>query len=93
VSDRGFRMERRRGIGTALLQAAEDECRRRGSELLEINVDGPRSSLVRGFDRRATPSPAAGTRGHWRDLVGEVASQHASTELDVGCFVHERKSE
>lgn len=32
--------ERGHGLGTALLKAAERECRRRGSELLEVNVDG-----------------------------------------------------
>jgi GNAT superfamily N-acetyltransferase len=32
--------ERRRGIGTALLNACETVCRQRGCKLLEINVDG-----------------------------------------------------
>lgn len=44
-------IERRRGIGTALLKAAEQECRRRGSELLEINVDSEDSDARRFYER------------------------------------------
>jgi GNAT superfamily N-acetyltransferase len=44
-------VERRCGIGTALLQAAEQECRQRGSELLEINVDGEDADARRFYER------------------------------------------
>ena len=44
-------VERRRGIGTALLKAAEQECRQRGSELLEINVDGEDTHARRFYER------------------------------------------
>ncbi len=44
-------VERRRGIGTALLQAAERECRQRGSKLLEINVDGEDADARRFYER------------------------------------------
>jgi GNAT superfamily N-acetyltransferase len=44
-------VERRRGIGTALLQGAEQECRRRGGELLEINVDGEDADARRFYER------------------------------------------
>jgi len=44
-------VERRRGIGTALLQAAERECRQRGSELVEINVDGEDGDARRFYER------------------------------------------
>jgi GNAT superfamily N-acetyltransferase len=43
--------ERGRGIGTALLKASEEECRRRGSELLEINVDGEDADARRFYER------------------------------------------
>jgi GNAT superfamily N-acetyltransferase len=43
--------ERGRGIGTALLKAAEEECRRRGSALLEINVDGEDVAARRFYER------------------------------------------
>ena len=43
--------ERGRGIGTALLKAAEEECRLRGSELLEINVDGEDTDARRFYER------------------------------------------
>jgi GNAT superfamily N-acetyltransferase len=44
-------VERGRGIGTALLKAAEEECRRRGSQLLEINVDGEDADARRFYER------------------------------------------
>jgi GNAT superfamily N-acetyltransferase len=44
--------ERRgQGIGTQLLRAAEDECRRRGVGLLEINVDGEDTDARRFYER------------------------------------------
>jgi len=43
--------DRRRGIGAALLQRAEQECRRRGGELLEINVDGEDTDARRFYER------------------------------------------
>ena len=43
--------QRRRGIGTELLSAAEEECRRRGCELLEINVDGEDTDARRFYER------------------------------------------
>jgi GNAT superfamily N-acetyltransferase len=44
-------VERGRGIGTGLLKAAEEECRQRGSELLEINVDGEDAPARRFYER------------------------------------------
>lgn len=44
-------VERRRGVGTALLKAAEEECRQRGSELLEINVDGEDTHARHFYER------------------------------------------
>lgn len=43
--------ERGHGVGTALLKAAEAECRRRGGELLEINVDGEDADARRFYER------------------------------------------
>lgn len=42
---------RGRGIGTALLRAAEDAVRRRGGELLEVNVDGDDTGARRFYER------------------------------------------
>ena len=42
---------RGQGIGTQLLRAAEEECRRRGGQLLEINVDGEDSDARRFYER------------------------------------------
>jgi GNAT superfamily N-acetyltransferase len=44
-------VERGRGIGTALLKAAEEQCRQRGSDLLEINVDGEDADARRFYER------------------------------------------
>ena len=43
--------ERWRGIGAALLKAAEAVARQRGSELLEINVDGEDTDARRFYER------------------------------------------
>jgi GNAT superfamily N-acetyltransferase len=43
--------QRGRGIGTALLKAAEGLCNQRGSELLEINVDGQDADARRFYER------------------------------------------
>jgi GNAT superfamily N-acetyltransferase len=43
--------ERRRGIGKALLVAAETACRQRRAELLEINVDGEDEDARRFYER------------------------------------------
>lgn len=43
--------ERDRGIGTALLKEAEAQARRRGCELLEINVDGEDAGARRFYER------------------------------------------
>jgi GNAT superfamily N-acetyltransferase len=43
--------ERNRGIGTALLRAVEEESRARGSELVEINVDGEDTDARRFYER------------------------------------------
>ncbi|MBV8998012.1 MAG: GNAT family N-acetyltransferase, partial [Solirubrobacterales bacterium] len=42
---------RGRGIGIALLKAAEALCRQRGGELLEINVDGEDADARRFYER------------------------------------------
>ncbi|HWE59706.1 MAG TPA: GNAT family N-acetyltransferase [Solirubrobacteraceae bacterium] len=42
---------RGQGIGTQLLRAAERECLRRGSRLLEINVDGEDTGARRFYER------------------------------------------
>jgi GNAT superfamily N-acetyltransferase len=49
-------VERGRGIGTSLLQAAERECIGRGSELLEINVDGEDVDARRFYERHGYAS-------------------------------------
>jgi GNAT superfamily N-acetyltransferase len=43
--------ERGRGVGTALLKACEQACRRHGCELLEINVDGEDADARRFYER------------------------------------------
>lgn len=43
--------QRGRGIGTALLKAAEAVVRERGGELLEINVDGEDADTRRSYER------------------------------------------
>lgn len=43
---------RSQGTGTALLKLAEDEVRRRGSQLLEINVDGADLGARRFYERQ-----------------------------------------
>jgi GNAT superfamily N-acetyltransferase len=42
---------RGRGIGTALLTQARAEARRRGAELMEINVDAPDTDARRFYER------------------------------------------
>jgi GNAT superfamily N-acetyltransferase len=43
--------ERGHGVGSALLKAAEEHCRLRGCELLEINVDGEDIDARRFYER------------------------------------------
>ena len=43
--------QRGHGIGTKLLRAAEAQCRQRGSQLLEINVDGQDADARRFYER------------------------------------------
>lgn len=45
-------VERGDGIGTGLLKAAEEACRQRGADLLEINVDGEDTDARRFYERR-----------------------------------------
>lgn len=42
---------RSQGIGSALLATARAEARRRGAELMEINVDGPDTDARRFYER------------------------------------------
>jgi GNAT superfamily N-acetyltransferase len=49
-------VERGRGIGTSLLQAAERECIGHGSELLEINVAGAAVAARRFYERHGYAS-------------------------------------
>jgi GNAT superfamily N-acetyltransferase len=66
-------VERGRGIGTSLLQAAERECSRHGSELLEINVDGEDADARRFYERHGYASHAPDQTQpqlyYYRDLV------------------------
>jgi GNAT superfamily N-acetyltransferase len=43
--------QRNRGVGTSLLKEAEEEARGRGTELLEINVDGEDLDARRFYER------------------------------------------
>lgn len=52
--------ERRRGIGTVLLRAAESVCRQRGVELLEINVDGEDEDARRFYERHGYANHESG---------------------------------
>ena len=52
--------ERGRGTGTALLKGAEARCRRRGCELLEINVDGEDAGARRFYERHGYSNRDAG---------------------------------
>jgi GNAT superfamily N-acetyltransferase len=65
--------ERGRGIGTALLKAAERLCRERGSELLEINVDGEDADARRFYERHGyanhEPGQTQAQIYYHRDLV------------------------
>lgn len=52
--------QRNRGIGTALLQAVEAECRQRGSALVEINVDGEDGAARRFYERHGYTNRESG---------------------------------
>ncbi|MGO9903743.1 MAG: GNAT family N-acetyltransferase [Solirubrobacteraceae bacterium] len=66
-------VERGRGIGSALLKAAEEECRQRGSELLEINVDGEDAGARRFYERHGYANHEPGQTQpqlyYYRDLA------------------------
>ena len=70
--------ERGRGIGTALLKAAEEECRLRGSELLEINVDGEDTHARHFYERHGYTNREPGETEpelyYHRDLVPQSAA-------------------
>ena len=70
--------ERRHGIGTALLNAAEEECRQRGSELLEINVDGEDTDARRFYERHGytnhEPDQTEPELYYHRDLAARSAT-------------------
>ncbi len=64
---------RGRGLGSALLAAAEDATRARGGQLLEINVDGDDVDARRSMRDTATPiasrartSHSSTTTGNWK---------------------------
>lgn len=65
--------ERGRGIGAALLKAAEAVVRQRGSELLEINVDGADTDARRFYERHGyanhDPGQTQPQLYYHRDLV------------------------
>jgi GNAT superfamily N-acetyltransferase len=65
--------ERGRGIGAALLKAAEDVVRQRGCELLEINVDGEDKDARRFYERHGyanhDPGQTQPQLYYHRDLV------------------------
>ncbi len=71
-------VERGRGIGTALLKTAEDECRQRGSELLEINVDAEDTDARRFYERHGYTNREPGRTDpelyYHRDLVPRSAA-------------------
>jgi GNAT superfamily N-acetyltransferase len=71
-------VERTRGIGTALLKAAEEKCRERGSELLEINVDGEDADARRFYERHGyinrEPGQTEPELYYHRDLVPRSAT-------------------
>ena len=52
--------QRGRGIGAAVLHAVEDVCRRRGSALLEIAVDGQDADARRFYERHGYADRAPG---------------------------------
>jgi GNAT superfamily N-acetyltransferase len=64
---------RRRGIGTTLLKCAEVVCRERGSEILEINVDGEDHDARRFYERHGyanhEPSQEQPQLYYFRDLA------------------------
>ena len=64
---------RGRGIGSGLLAAAEDAVRRRGAELLEINVDGADVDARRFYERHGyrdtEPGQQEPMRYFYRELV------------------------
>jgi GNAT superfamily N-acetyltransferase len=66
-------VERGRGIGTELIKAVEDECRQRGSELLEVNVDGEDADARRFYERQGyahhEPGQTEPQLYYHRDLV------------------------
>lgn len=66
-------VERGRGSGTALLKAAERECRQHGSDLLEINVDGEDAGARRFYERHGyvdhEPGQTEPQLYYHRDLV------------------------
>ena len=65
---------RRRGIGSALLKAAEAMTRERAGELLEINVDGEDTDARRFYERHgySNTSPARGQLlYYYRELTGQ----------------------
>ena len=66
-------VERGRGIGTALLKATEEESCQRGSDLLEINVDGEDADAHRFYERHGyanhDPGQTEPQLYYHRDLV------------------------
>lgn len=51
---------RRRGIGSALLKASEAAARARGTQLMEINVDGEDADARRFYERHGYTCKAPG---------------------------------
>lgn len=68
---------RGRGLGTALLQAAEGTARERGAELLEINVDGEDTGARRFYERHGYSNSEPGQSDqllyYYRELGGRSA--------------------
>ena len=54
--------QRGRGVGAQLLKAAEDECRRVGCRLLEVNVDGEDTDARRFYERHGYTDRDPGQR-------------------------------
>jgi GNAT superfamily N-acetyltransferase len=79
---------RRRGVGSALLAAAEAVIRARGAEILEINVDGQDIDARRFYERHGYTNTEPGQDQpllyYYRELTGDRPSANATTTTAEG---------